>query len=107
MAKLRGPTGCPWDRGQTEHTLKKYLIEEAYEALEAIEVGTPKDLKDELGDLLLQILFLSRIAEEKKQYNFLDVADHLAQKLIRRHPHVFLSTGKIPEGKNPEMPMMS
>lgn len=89
MARLRGPAGCPWDREQSSNTLKKYLIEEAYEALEAIEMGTPEGLKEELGDLLLQIIFLSRIAEEKGQFNFLDVVHTLAEKLIRRHPHVF------------------
>jgi tetrapyrrole methylase family protein/MazG family protein len=89
MARLRGPGGCPWDREQTADTLKKYLIEEAYEVLEAIEAGTPEGLKEELGDLLLQIVFLSRIAEEQKQFNFLDVVHTLAEKLIRRHPHVF------------------
>jgi len=89
MARLRGPAGCPWDREQSPNTLKKYLIEEAYEALEAIEAGAPDGLKEELGDLLLQIVFLSRIAEEKGQFNFLDVVHTLAEKLIRRHPHVF------------------
>lgn len=89
MARLRGPAGCPWDREQSPNTLKKYLIEEAYEALEAIEAGTPDGLKEEMGDLLLQIVFLSRIAEEKGQFNFLDVVHTLAEKLIRRHPHVF------------------
>jgi tetrapyrrole methylase family protein/MazG family protein len=89
MAKLRSPSGCPWDREQSEQTLKKYLIEESYEALEAIEAGNPKELKEELGDLLLQIIFLSRIAEEKGEFNFLDVVQGLAEKLIRRHPHVF------------------
>jgi tetrapyrrole methylase family protein/MazG family protein len=89
MARLRGPAGCPWDREQTANTLKKHLIEEAYEALEAIEAGTPEGLKEELGDLLLQIIFLSRIAEEKGQFNFLEVVHTLAEKLIRRHPHVF------------------
>jgi nucleoside triphosphate diphosphatase len=89
MAKLRSPSGCPWDREQTENTLKRYLIEEAHEALEAIEVGTPEALQEELGDLLLQIIFLSRIAEEKGQFDFADVVHTLAEKLIRRHPHVF------------------
>ena len=93
MAKLRSPSGCPWDREQTEQTLKKFLIEEAYEALEAIEAGTPEALKEELGDLLLQIIFLSRIAEEKQEFDFPDVIHTLAEKLIRRHPHVFLPTG--------------
>lgn len=93
MAKLRSPSGCPWDREQTEQTLKKFLIEEAYEALEAIEAGTPESLKEELGDLLLQIVFLSRIAEEKKEFDFSDVIHTLAEKLIRRHPHVFPPAG--------------
>ncbi len=89
MAQLRGPSGCPWDREQNENTLKKYVIEEAYEVLEAIETGTSQELAEELGDLLLQIVFLSRIAEEKGQFDFPDVAHRLAEKLIRRHPHVF------------------
>jgi tetrapyrrole methylase family protein/MazG family protein len=91
MARLRSPSGCPWDREQDENTLKKYLIEEAYEALEAIEAGSPKELQEELGDLLLQIIFLSRIAEEKGEFTFLNVVHDLAAKLIRRHPHVFPS----------------
>jgi tetrapyrrole methylase family protein/MazG family protein len=89
MAKLRSPSGCPWDREQTENSLKKYLIEESYEVLEAIESGTPKELREELADLLLQIVFISRIAEEKGAFNFLSVVNELAEKLIRRHPHVF------------------
>ena len=92
MAQLRSPSGCPWDREQTEQTLKKYLIEEAYEALEAIEEGPPEALQEELGDLLLQIIFLSRIAEEKQEFDFSDVVHTLAEKLIRRHPHVFPPT---------------
>ena len=89
MAKLRSPSGCPWDREQTENSLKKYLIEESYEVLEAIESGTPRELREELADLLLQIVFLSRIAEEKGEFNFLGLVQELAEKLIRRHPHVF------------------
>jgi MazG family protein len=89
MARLRGPSGCPWDREQTEQTLKKYLLEEAYEVLEAIEEGAPEDLKEELGDLLLQIVFLAQIASEKREFDFSDVARLLVQKLIRRHPHIF------------------
>ena len=91
MARLRGPSGCPWDREQTEQTLKKYLIEEAYEVLEAIEGRNPEKLKEELGDLLLQIVFLSRIAAEKRQFTFVDVVRSLVRKLIRRHPHIFPS----------------
>lgn len=89
MATLRGPSGCPWDREQTEQSLKKFLVEEAYEALEAIEAGNAEGLKEELGDILLQIIFLSRIAEEKGNFDFWDVVHALAEKLIRRHPHVF------------------
>ncbi len=99
MAKLRSPAGCPWDRIQSENTLKKYVLEEAYEAVEAIEAGSPEELKEELGDLLLQILFLSRIAEEKGHFDFLDVAQALGEKLIRRHPHVFPRPGKLPPVK--------
>jgi MazG family protein len=91
MARLRGPSGCPWDREQTEQTLKKYLIEEAYEVLEAIEKRKPDELKEELGDLLLQIVFLSQIAFEKKRFGFADVVRLLTEKLIRRHPHIFPS----------------
>jgi tetrapyrrole methylase family protein / MazG family protein len=93
MATLRSPSGCPWDREQTEQTLKAYLMEEAYEAIEAIETGTPEALKEELGDLLLQIVFLSRIAEEKGEFSFSDVVHGLTEKLLRRHPHVFSPTG--------------
>ena len=102
MAKLRGPFGCPWDRQQTEQTLKKYLIEEAYETLEAIETGTPEALKEELGDLLLQIIFLSRIAEEKGEFDFSDVVHTLAEKLIHRHPHVFPPSHDELKGMKPK-----
>ncbi len=95
MARLRGPSGCPWDREQTPNSLKRYLIEEAYEVLEAIEANHPQYLKEELGDLLLQIIFLSRIAEEQGQFNFQEVVHTLTEKLIRRHPHIFPS----PAGK--------
>ncbi len=94
MAKLRSPSGCPWDREQTANSLKRYLIEEAYEALEAIETEKPEDLREELGDVLLQIIFLSRIAEEQGRFNFHEVVHTLAEKLIRRHPHVFPRRGE-------------
>jgi tetrapyrrole methylase family protein/MazG family protein len=101
MSRLRGPSGCPWDKEQTAQSLKRYLIEEAYETLEAIETGTPDDLKEELGDLLLQIIFLSRISEEAGEFRFSDVVHALAEKLIRRHPHVFLSAnGLAPSPKS-------
>jgi tetrapyrrole methylase family protein / MazG family protein len=102
MAKLRGTSGCPWDREQTEQTLKKFLIEEAYETLEAIEAGTPEALKEELGDLLLQIIFLSRIAEEKGEFDFSDVVHTLAEKLIHRHPHVFPSSSDLLKAMKPK-----
>ncbi|MBI4495619.1 MAG: nucleoside triphosphate pyrophosphohydrolase [Deltaproteobacteria bacterium] len=99
MARLRGPGGCPWDRRQTAHTLKRHLLEEAYEVLEAIEAGTSGELKEELGDLLLQILFQARIAEERGRFAFADVARSLREKLIRRHPHVFASGRRRPKPK--------
>ena len=89
MARLRGPDGCPWDRKQTHESLKPHLLEETYELLEAIDDGTPNTLKEELGDVLLQILFHSQIASERSEFTFEDVAEQLATKLIRRHPHVF------------------
>lgn len=92
MSKLRGPDGCPWDREQTSHSLKPHLLEEAYEVLEAIDAGKPSALKEELGDLLLQIVFHTQIASEQNQFSFDDVAKGLAEKLIRRHPHVFQQT---------------
>ncbi len=102
MAKLRSPSGCPWDKEQTEQTLRKFLIEEAYEVLEAIETGTPQALKEELGDLLLQIIFLSRIAEEKGDFNFPGVVQKLAEKLIHRHPHVFPASNDHLKGRKPK-----
>ncbi|HSR11389.1 MAG TPA: nucleoside triphosphate pyrophosphohydrolase, partial [Thermodesulfobacteriota bacterium] len=96
MAELRAR--CPWDREQTEHSLKKYLIEESYEVLEAIEQGDAAEISEELGDLLLQIVFQCRIAEEKGLFDFSDVVEMLSCKLIRRHPHVFPASGE-PEVK--------
>lgn len=89
MARLRAPDGCPWDRRQTHDSLKPFLLEETYEVLEAIDGGNPGSLKEELGDLLLQILFHSQIASERSEFTFNEIAQHLAQKLVRRHPHVF------------------
>lgn len=102
MARLRGRDGCPWDREQTENTLKKFLIEEAYEVVEAIEEGNPGDLKEELGDLLLQIVFLSQIADEKGQFQFVHVVQILTEKLIRRHPHIFPPKGVKEQIKKPK-----
>ena len=89
MATLRGPNGCPWDREQTPESLKPYLLEEVYEVLEALDANDPIGLKEELGDLLLQILFHSQIASENGQFSYQDVKKTLGEKLIRRHPHVF------------------
>jgi len=89
MEKLRAPDGCPWDRKQTEKSLIKYLLEETYEVIEAIEDENPEKLKEELGDLLLQIIFLSQIAKEKGFFTAEDVANTISDKLIFRHPHVF------------------
>ena len=89
MARLRAPDGCPWDKEQNHQSLKPYLIEEAYEVMEAIEAGDPAMLKEELGDLLLQVLFHCRLAEEKGHFDAQETARALAQKMIDRHPHVF------------------
>jgi len=94
MATLRGPDGCPWDREQTAESLKPYLLEEVYEVLEAIDAKDPSALKEELGDLLLQILFHSQIASEQEQFSYQDVNKDLGDKLIRRHPHVFQTEAK-------------
>jgi tetrapyrrole methylase family protein/MazG family protein len=89
MATLREPGGCPWDREQTHRSLVPYLIEEAYELVEAIEHGSAEGLREELGDVLLQVIFHARIAEERGAFAFSDVAGALADKLEARHPHVF------------------
>ncbi len=89
MARLRGPDGCPWDRAQSLETLRAYLIEEAYEVIEAIEEGTATDHVEELGDLLLQVVFQAELRREAGDFDAADVAHGIADKLIRRHPHVF------------------
>ncbi|NLP43037.1 MAG: nucleoside triphosphate pyrophosphohydrolase [Peptococcaceae bacterium] len=89
MAELRSRIGCPWDREQTHQTLKKYLIEEAYEVIEAIESASMHNLCEELGDLLLQVVFHSQIAAEAGQFSFADILKGISDKLVRRHPHVF------------------
>lgn len=89
METLRSPDGCPWDREQTHKSLKPYLLEECYEVLEALDAQDPASLKEELGDLLLQVLFHAQIASEKGEFDFGEVCDTLARKLIHRHPHVF------------------
>ena len=90
MARLRDPDGgCPWDLEQTFRSIAPYTIEEAYEVADAIERGSMEDLKEELGDLLLQVVFHARMAEEDGQFDFDAVAEAIAEKMIRRHPHVF------------------
>jgi tetrapyrrole methylase family protein/MazG family protein len=89
MSKLRSKEGCPWDREQTHQSLLPYLIEEAYEVLDTIELGDDERLKEELGDLLLQIVFHAQIAEERKMFDIYEVIEHLNAKLKARHPHVF------------------
>jgi tetrapyrrole methylase family protein / MazG family protein len=89
MRRLRAPGGCPWDAEQTHESLKRYLLEESYEVLEAIDNGSDELLKEELGDLLLQPVFHAAIAEERGAFTMDDVLSTLADKLIRRHPHVF------------------
>jgi tetrapyrrole methylase family protein/MazG family protein len=89
QARLRAPGGCPWDREQTHSTLKTYLIEEAYEVLDALETGDARELKEELGDLLLQILFHADLALETGSFDISDVVNGIHEKMIRRHPHVF------------------
>src|SRR5207253_4352654 len=89
MAKLRGPGGCPWDREQTFDSIKPFTLEETYEVLEAIDNRDWDELTGELGDLLLQVLFYSEMAQEEKRFSIDDVLDRLSNKLIGRHPHVF------------------
>ena len=89
MDKLRDPGGCPWDREQTLRTLTPYLLEEAHEVIEAIEAGDAAHYREELGDLLFQVVFQARIAREEGKFDFADVAATIADKLTRRHPHVF------------------
>src|SRR2546422_509387 len=89
MMRLRAPRGCPWDREQTRTSLKPYLIEEAYEVLEAIESGRSAPLREELGDLLFQVVFHARLAEELGEFTMRDLLQQLIDKMVRRHPHVF------------------
>lgn len=92
MVKLRSEKGCPWDREQTHQSLKPYVIEETYEVLEAIDSGKTDKLQEELGDLLLQVVFHAQLAAEKGQFTMDDVINTISEKLIRRHPHVFSGT---------------
>jgi ATP diphosphatase len=89
MVRLRAPDGCPWDREQTFDTIKRHTLEETYEVFDAIERRAWPELKDELGDLLLQVLFYAQMASEAGHFSIADVAENLNAKLVRRHPHVF------------------
>lgn len=95
MAALRAENGCPWDRKQTHETLKPYLLEETYEVLETIDQDNDAKLREELGDVLLQVIFHSQIAAERGTFTVDDVLDTLADKLVRRHPHVFGDSGHL------------
>ena len=89
VAKLRAKDGCPWDRTQDHRSLRPYVLEEAYETIAAIDANDSEALADELGDLLLQVLLHSQIASEREEFSIADVIEGLAEKLTRRHPHVF------------------
>ncbi len=92
MAKLRSPTGCPWDREQSHLTLRRHAIEEVYELIDAIEARDDIEMAEELGDLLLQVVFHCQLANERGAFDFEKVTRHLVDKLVRRHPHVFATT---------------
>lgn len=89
MAALRSPEGCPWDREQTHETLRFHAVEEVYELIDAIEAGDDQEMLEELGDLLLQVVFHCQLAQERGVFDFEAVARAMAEKLLRRHPHVF------------------
>src|SRR5262245_62940385 len=89
MARLRSPTGCPWDREQDHHTLRYHAVEEVYELLDAIEAGDDHEMVEELGDVLLQVVFHCQLARERGAFDFEAVAQHIVDNVIRRHLHVF------------------
>ncbi len=89
MDKLRDEKGCPWDKEQTRYSLKPFVLEEAYELIDAIDEGDPERIKEELGDLLFQIVFQCRIAKERREFDMSDVIGEIGKKMIARHPHVF------------------
>jgi tetrapyrrole methylase family protein / MazG family protein len=95
MSRLRAADGCPWDRKQDHLSLRQYLIEEAYEVVAAIDSGNDREIVDELGDLLLQVIFHSQIGREENRFDFKDVVEAICKKLIRRHPHVFGSRNAV------------
>jgi len=89
IKKLRAPDGCPWDQQQKKEDIRKYILEEAYEVVDSIDKESPPAIKEELGDLLFQILFLTEICAELNFFSLSDVLDGITEKMIRRHPHVF------------------
>src|SRR6185503_14008953 len=89
MATLRSPKGCPWDREQDHKSIRFHAVEEIYELLDAIEAGDDHEMLEELGDILLQVVFHCQLARERRAFDCDDVARHIVEKLIRRHPHVF------------------
>src|ERR671919_666775 len=89
MRTLRAPGGCPWDREQTQASLRPFVLEETYEVLDAIESGNPATLREELGDFLYEAVFLAQISEEAGQFSIADAVQSICDKLVRRHPHVF------------------
>ena len=92
MARLRAPNGCPWDREQDHHTLRWHAVEEVYELMDAIDSGDDHEMEEELGDLLLQVVFHCQLAQERGAFSFEKVSRRITDKLIRRHPHVFGET---------------
>ena len=94
MRALRAPDGCPWDREQTLASLRPFVLEETYEVLEAIESGSPAQLREELGDYLYEVVFLAQISEEAGDFSIADAIDVVCNKLVRRHPHVFAREGR-------------
>jgi nucleoside triphosphate diphosphatase len=99
MARLRAPDGCPWDREQSFASIAPYTIEEAYEVVDAVERGDMQHLKDELGDLLFQVVFHAQMAAEERAFDFEQVAAAISEKLVRRHPHVFAQAGAVNTGQ--------
>ena len=89
IARLRAPDGCVWDKVQTMNTIKPYTLEETYELLEAIDLNENESIKEELGDVLLQVVLLSQIAADEHRFHIVDVIEQITEKMIRRHPHVF------------------
>lgn len=98
LAELRGPEGCPWDREQDERTIANYFLEEVYEAVDALARRDRAALAEELGDVLMEVVFLSRIFEEKRAFTVSDALDSINEKMIRRHPHVFGGRNSNPQG---------